>query len=196
MKMGWFEKYFVNRTSKKRNIIPIERILSNINLKEVNKVMEVACGAGFLSKYLAQEHKWNVIGIDVDPKQIERANKYKEDIPNVHYYEANVQKLPFEDNSFDMIVSIDAFHHIIGILDVAINEIVRVLKPGGYFVLIDILFPKNFLFKKYRIPIEKIFMLLDEENHSIVYKKLPNRISDKMRFKIICQKGPIKGQIV
>lgn len=138
MKMIKLEKIFVNRKKEaEKNIKIAEQLFSQIDLSNVKKVLEVGCGIGVLSSYLAKEYGWNVTGIDLDPEQIERAKKDNKENENLRFLEADVTKLPFENNEFDMVLSFDVLHHIPN-WDKALNEIRRVLSPKGFYILNDL----------------------------------------------------------
>lgn len=140
MKMSKFEKIFVNPSARARNIKTFEQLFSQIDLNNVNEVLEVGCGIGVLSSYLAEKYEWEVTGIDLDPEQIERAkNDYREN-KYLKFLEADATKLPFGDNEYDLVLSSDALHHIVSDWDKALNEISRVLRPNGYYVLNDLAF--------------------------------------------------------
>ncbi len=57
-------------------------------------------------------------------------------LDNMVFVKGNAEELPFLDNSFDILFSRLAFHHFTDIESI-FREMVRVLKPGGKFVLID-----------------------------------------------------------
>ncbi|MCK4583812.1 class I SAM-dependent methyltransferase, partial [candidate division WOR-3 bacterium] len=113
MKIGKLEKIFVNRRKEAEKSIKIaERLFRQIDLSNVKKVLEVGCGIGVVSSYLAKRYGWNVTGIDLDPEQIERAKKDNTENEYLRFFEADVTQLPFEDREFDMILSFDVLHHI------------------------------------------------------------------------------------
>ena len=140
MKLGKLEKVLVNRMAK-RNIKTVERLLSQIDLRNVEKVLEVGCGIGMLTSYLVEKYKWKVTGIDLDPEQIERAKKDNKENEKLIFLEADVTKLSFENNEFDMVLSFDVLHHIPN-WDKALNEIIRVLRPKGFYILNDLALPR------------------------------------------------------
>tara|TARA_B100001250_G_scaffold352890_1_gene325906 strand:+ start:69 stop:725 length:657 start_codon:yes stop_codon:yes gene_type:complete len=91
-----------------------------VNLKKSfngGKVLDVGAGAGFSKIMFGDEWKWE--GIDIDPLSDE-----------VHKGDAH--SLNFEDEEFDMVVSIAVFEHLHSPW-IAIKEISRVLKKGGIF---------------------------------------------------------------
>jgi len=188
MKMIKLEKIFVNFSARARNIKIIEQLFSQIDLSNVKKVLEVGCGIGVLSSYLAEKYEWEVTGIDLDPEQIERAkNDYREN-KYIKFLEANATKLPFGDNEFDLVLSVDAMHHIPN-RNEAFDEINRVLKSDGFYVLVDIALP--WLFGKFSIPVDDVINYLKRNCLKIIGGKRPLKMNIiGRRFNIIFQKRP------
>lgn len=103
-------------------------ILARLNKK--SEILDVGCGAGFLSNELALAgHK--VSGIDLSPESISVAKRYDQ-TASVNYQVADALHLPFPDASFDAITAMDFLEHIDN-PETAIKEFARVLKPGGKF---------------------------------------------------------------
>jgi ubiquinone/menaquinone biosynthesis C-methylase UbiE len=181
------EKFFVNPTARARNIKTIEQLFSQIDLSNVKKVLEVGCGVGVLSYYLAEKYKWNVTGIDLDPEQIERAKKDYGENEHLKFFEADVTKLPFGNNKYDLVLSVDALHHIPD-WDKALNEIERVLKLNGFYILSDIALPK--IFGKFSLSVYGIINYLRINCFEIIYENIPGINIIGRRFSIISQKHP------
>lgn len=140
MKMVKIEKWFMNRPQHaKQAINRAEKLLHFVNVKEKQNFLEVGCGNGAVSKYVARKYLLNVTGVDIDTEQIQLAQENIGDIPNVHFLEVDATNLPFQDNDFDIVLSFGVMHHISNWLD-ALGEIRRVLKPQGYFIYADIIF--------------------------------------------------------
>ncbi len=190
MKMVKLEKIFVNASARARNIKIIEQLFSQIDLSNVKKVLEVGCGIGVLSSYLAEKYKWEVTGIDLDPEQIKKAKNDHRENKYLKFLEADATKLPFRDSGFDLVLSSDALHHIVSDLDKALSEISRVLRPNGFYVLNDLTFPRLGFFKKWRIPVEDVVNYMKRNNLKIVYEKKPKITIMEWRFSIIFQKSP------
>ena len=119
-------------------------ILQKINLygmlKAETKILDVGCGAGFLSNALAKEGL-NITGVDLSPESLKVAAKYDE-TKSVKYQTADAYHLPFADQSFDVLTAMDFLEHVEDPKEV-IKEFSRVLKPGGLFIFHT--FNRNFL---------------------------------------------------
>ena len=188
MKMIKLEKIFVNSSARARNIKVIEQLFSQIDLSNVKKVLEVGCGIGVLSSYLAEEYKWQVTGIDLDPEQIDRAKNDHRENKYLKYLEADVTKLPFGDSEFDLVLSVDALHHIPN-RNKAFDEISRVLESNGFYVLVDIALPR--FFGKFSIPVDEVISYMRRNSFIIIHGKKPPKINIiGRRFNIIFQKSP------
>jgi len=93
-------------------------------------VLDVGCGAGFISNHLARA-KYEVSAIDLSENSLAVA-KQKDETGTVNYIYADAYQLPFSNASFDCIVSTDFLEHVSEPQKV-LKEIYRVLKPGGIF---------------------------------------------------------------
>jgi ubiquinone/menaquinone biosynthesis C-methylase UbiE len=179
MKLGKIEKWFMNRPKHAQRVIArAEKLSYFANVKEKQNFLEVGCGNGATSKYFAQKYLLNVTGTDVDSEQIRLAQKNSDDISNIRFLEADATNLPFGDNDFDIVLSFGVMHHISNWLD-ALKEIKRVLKPKGYFIYVDLLYPKwtakiGKLFKhKYGITtLHDLSSFIEKNNFSTIHSSL------------------------
>ena len=94
------------------------------------QVLDIGCGAGFLSNELARQ-KHHVTGIDLSEETLEVARRHDE-TRTVNYMRADATNLPFEDARFEVVCAMDFLEHVESPA-VLIREISRVLKPGGLF---------------------------------------------------------------
>lgn len=115
-------------TSKRIRII-FDDLLSEIDLKD-KKFLDAGCGLGFFSKR-AFSKKAKVTGIDIGGRLIARCKKT---IPGVNFMNGSVTRMPFDDKSFDIVLSTEVIEHVEDPVD-AIQELFRVVKPNGYIVL-------------------------------------------------------------
>lgn len=143
MKMTKFEKRFVNRKKKAdRNIKKVQHAFQHIEIEKIHTVLELGCGIGFVSTYLAESYHFEVYGTDYDTDQVQIACELQPKIKHLHFQVEDAAKLSFRDSGFDLVLSQNVFHHVPG-WEVAIREITRVLRPGGYLVWLDLVFPKT-----------------------------------------------------
>ena len=99
------------------------------------RVLDVGCGPGDLSIRISQQCQ-AVWGVDVTPEMIEIADqKVAFEPANVCFQEADACDLPFENYSFDTVMSVNALQAMTQ-PEKAILEMSRVLKPGGELLLI------------------------------------------------------------
>lgn len=94
------------------------------------KILEIGCGQGFNTYLLSKKTQNRVIGIDLSKKDIDIS---KQRYPNVDFIVMNAEKLKFKDNYFDFIYAIEVLEHV-NHLGKVLNEIKRVLKPGGKLI--------------------------------------------------------------
>lgn len=113
-----------------------------LNLMKGEKVLDLGCGRGGETIEAAQRigTKGFAWGLDITPRMIELAQEraQKEQIQNVEFLKASMDSLPFEDNSLDAVFSNCAINHVEDKVAVY-QEIYRVLKQGGRFVVSDIM---------------------------------------------------------
>jgi ubiquinone/menaquinone biosynthesis C-methylase UbiE len=111
-------------------------------------VLDIGCGSGALAVSMAKRYeKAQIIGIDYWGKQwaysqtLCEKNAELENVPNrIRFEKASATDLPFDDESFDVVLSNLVFHEVGGVKDKTevIKEALRVLKKGGKFVFQDL----------------------------------------------------------
>jgi ubiquinone/menaquinone biosynthesis C-methylase UbiE len=101
-------------------------------------VLDIGCGTGrLLRKVAARWPAAHLIGIDPAEGMVEEARRLT---PGATFYVSPAEALPLPDSSVDLVMSTTSFHHW---LDQAqgLHQIARVLRPGGRFLLADVLLP-------------------------------------------------------
>jgi len=105
-----------------------------LNLPRSTVVLDLCCAHGIVTESLTTAFD-QVTGLDASPKAIARA---RERVPQATYVEAFAEAMPFEDQSFDLVHTSMALHEMQPQqLTAIVAEVWRVLKPGGWFALID-----------------------------------------------------------
>ena len=95
--------------------------------------LDVGCGEGRFSRMLSR-HGVEVVGVDPTRALIARARARAK---NGVYIEAQAERLPFRDATFDLVVTYLSLIDVVDVLS-AINEMVRVLKPGGALLVANL----------------------------------------------------------
>jgi 2-polyprenyl-6-hydroxyphenyl methylase/3-demethylubiquinone-9 3-methyltransferase len=106
-----------------------EKIRQHFGSQE-SSVLDVGCGAGFLSNHLAAEGLV-VTGLDASPGSLHIARAH-DHTGSVRYLEGDAYRLPFDEASFDVVTAMDFLEHVEA-PERVIVEIARVLKPQGLF---------------------------------------------------------------
>lgn len=108
-----------------------------INLASTDSVLDIAAGTCICGRSIAPSVKM-VTCIDATQAMLEvgKQKAHKEGLDNIIFVKGYAEELPFLNDSFDVVISRLAFHHFPNIED-PILEMVRVLKPGGKLVIID-----------------------------------------------------------
>ena len=95
---------------------------------EQSKVLDVGCGTGRWSIYLSSKFS-NVYAMDPS-KAIYAAANLTKDIPGILLIKASAENIPFEDDTFDLVISLGVLHHIPD-TQKALNTIVKKVNKGG-----------------------------------------------------------------
>ena len=93
-------------------------------------LLDVGCGAGFMSNAFAVEG-FQITGVDLSEESLEVAKRY-DSTKTVRYLKADALQLPFQDGQFDAVIAMDFLEHV-DAPEKVILEISRVLRPGGLF---------------------------------------------------------------
>jgi ubiquinone/menaquinone biosynthesis C-methylase UbiE len=125
---------YVGITKHSGGIEATNELLSLCNIGDACEVLNVGCGIGVGSTYVAWKYKCHVVGVDISEKMIEwsrrRAREERVEA-RVEFRTADVLDLPFEADRFDIVLAESV---LVFVEDKAraIRECVRVAKPGGY----------------------------------------------------------------
>ena len=111
--------------------------LADIDFPENANVLDAGCGTGVISRELACKlNAGQVTGIDPSPVFLATARKKASDIPHLNYVKGDCRHLPFDDESFDVVIFHTTLSHI-PVPEKALAEVFRVLHPGGILAIFD-----------------------------------------------------------
>jgi ubiquinone/menaquinone biosynthesis C-methylase UbiE len=115
-------------------------LISGANIEPRHRVLDIGCGTGTLMVKLKQEYRVaQAVGLDPDPKALRRARiKAAGAAVSVQFDRGFANELPYTHESFDRVFSSFMFHHLNKQeRENMLREVLRVLKPGGSFHLVD-----------------------------------------------------------
>lgn len=127
----------IQKERRQAQIDLIEELLRWARVEQPTQVLDVGCGIGGSSLYLAEKYGARVTGITLSPVQAERATQRAREAgraDRVSFQVADALHLPFADQSFDLVWSLESGEHMADKVKF-LQECYRVLKPGGLFLM-------------------------------------------------------------
>jgi len=120
-----------------------ERLARMVSAGPNDRAVDLACGPGTLALRFARHVRW-VCALDLTPAILARArgNAIKDGLANLVCVLGDAQALPFADGALDIAVTSYSMHHISDPAKV-VNEMARVVRPGGRVGVLDIVVPED-----------------------------------------------------
>jgi arsenite methyltransferase len=116
------------------------------NLREGDKVLDLGSGSGMdaFAAALKVGKTGKVFGVDMTDEQLQKAERLRKEynFENVSFHKSYIEKLPFEDGSFDVVIS-NGVVNLCPDKEKVFAEVSRVLKPKGRMVIADIVTEKQ-----------------------------------------------------
>ena len=132
---GQMERHHLNIT---------EKTLHLMDLRPGERVLDLGCGSGWATRLLARlvgegpEGFGQVVGVDVSDEMVRLARESSKDFANILYVWGSAQQIPWEENFFDKVLSVESFYYYPD-QDRALMELFRVMAPRGrLFILINL----------------------------------------------------------
>jgi ubiquinone/menaquinone biosynthesis C-methylase UbiE len=116
----------------------VQRFVEAVPADATSVILDVACGPGIITAALAPRAR-EVVAFDLTPEMLTKARQRcaEANLTNVTFREGSATDMPFPDASFDAVVTRLSVHHFQDPRR-PLAEMARVLKPGGAFVLADV----------------------------------------------------------
>ena len=125
-------------------------VVDIIKKQQPKSILDIATGTGDLAINLAQTSAEKIIGLDISPGMLnvgKQKVKDKKLDDRIDMIIGDSENMPFEDNTFDAITVAFGVRNF-ETLNNGLKEILRVLKPGGTFVILETSVPTKFPFKQ------------------------------------------------
>ncbi|MGB7115560.1 MAG: methyltransferase domain-containing protein [Anaerolineales bacterium] len=121
----------------------VDRIHSAAGLGDKLRVLDVGCGPGIVTEALAGDGH-GMIALDITPEMVHRARQRCQDSGffNVHYIIGQAEKLPFEEASFNAVVTRLTIHHFAD-PGVECSDMARITRSKGRLIVADIISSEN-----------------------------------------------------
>jgi ubiquinone/menaquinone biosynthesis C-methylase UbiE len=110
----------------------VKDVVSRFSPTQPYKLLDAGCGTGGMLHTLHETRpEWQITGLDLSSVAVEHCQQ--RGLPEI--IRGSVDKMPFPNASFDVVVSLDVLYHKQVSQNRALSEIARVLKPGGLLIL-------------------------------------------------------------
>ncbi|WP_231592448.1 class I SAM-dependent methyltransferase [Methanosarcina sp. Kolksee] len=166
----------------RRKLQPPDKVIKRSGITEGMRILEVGCGSGAFTTFAAKVSgiKGEVYALDIQPKMLLQLKKKlsrpeNRDIKNIKLVEGDVHKLPFDDNSFDLVYTVTVLQELPD-KNRALKEMKRVMKPGGILAVTEFLLDPDY-------PLKSTTIKLGEEAGFILDKVAGNLWNYTVRFK-------------
>jgi arsenite methyltransferase len=133
---------------ERHHISIAEQTIRRMELKPGDRVLDLGCGAGWATRILARlvsekpADGGQVVGLDVSDEMISRARAASKDFENVMFVWGSASKIPWQENFFDKVLSIESFYYYPD-QDRALAELFRVMAPKGQLYILINLYKDN-----------------------------------------------------
>jgi arsenite methyltransferase len=121
-----------------------EKTMRRMGLRPGERVLDLGCGSGWATRLLARLVSegpagfGQVVGVDISDEMIRQARVASKDFDNVMFVVGSAQQIPWEENFFDKVLSVESFYYYPD-QDRALAELFRVMAPRGrLFILINL----------------------------------------------------------
>ncbi len=171
----------------------LKDIIDNLSIpKETGKIINLGCGNSEFCENMYDDGYHNIYNIDISKNVINIMKKRNEKRPEMSFEVMDVRDLKYENNSIDLAVDKSTIDALLcgenSYINVAkmIKEVQRVLKVGGYYMIISYGSPENRV-----IHLERKFEDFDVQIYSIKYNYIEDDDYDKIHYIYLCKK--LKG---
>jgi ubiquinone/menaquinone biosynthesis C-methylase UbiE len=184
---AWFGPFL--DSNYRRRIQPPEQLIERSGIKKGMQVLDLGCGPGAFTPFIARTVGENgrVYAFDIQSKMLEQLrNKLSKPenkgIKNIKLIEGNAYELPFDDNYLDLVNMVTVLQEIPD-RNRALQEVKRVLKPGGLLAVTELFPDPDYPWKSTTIKLGKEAGFVPDEisgnffNYTVRFRKPDGSVS-------------------
>ena len=121
----------------------LDLLIKMANVSSEDKVLDVACGSGIVACAFAK-YASHVTGVDITPAMLGQAEALSQQkgLTNLSWQRGDIEKMPFADNRFSIVLSRYAFHHFLS-PDAVLSGMMRLCQHGGRILIADVALPPD-----------------------------------------------------
>jgi ubiquinone/menaquinone biosynthesis C-methylase UbiE len=109
----------------------VRQVVAQMGIQSGDQILDLGCGNGWATRLLAKTTSGvGAVGVDVSPAMIGQAEELHSYTIRARYELCPIEKLDFNDGQFHRVFSMETLYYAVD-LEVALAEMLRVLKPGG-----------------------------------------------------------------
>ncbi len=114
-----------------------EIVLSTLNLKPDNRILDIGSGPGLLLEDMAKivDQRGSICGIEISEPFVALSKMRCSQLPQVEIRKGDATSIPFSNEEFDVAVSTQVYEYINDV-DTSLDELFRILKPGGHATIV------------------------------------------------------------
>ncbi|WP_077720561.1 class I SAM-dependent methyltransferase [Novibacillus thermophilus] len=123
---------------KRVQLLPQEEIIRNLCIAPGDRVADLGAGSGYFTLPIAKATQTNVYAVDIEPKMLDEL-KRRAAAANIHHIQSvvsDLEDIPLKDDSVDKVMAAFVLHEV-GNLSNALQEMKRILKPGGRGLVLE-----------------------------------------------------------
>ena len=116
------------------------KTLRRMDVQAGDRVLDLGCGSGWATRLLAKiaGDSGRVVGLDVSGEMVKQAREASANVQNIEFVRGSAEQIPWQDAFFDKVLSVESFYYYAD-QDRALDELSRVMRPGGrLFILINL----------------------------------------------------------
>jgi ubiquinone/menaquinone biosynthesis C-methylase UbiE len=165
------------------------KTLRLMDLRAGQRVLDLGCGAGWATRLLARAvaqdpiGEANVVGLDISDEMIRLARETSREFSNVRFVVGSAAQIPERDDFFNRVLSVESFYYYPD-QGLALDEIFRVMAPGGrLFILINLYTDNEYSLQwvdKLKVPVrvrsaaEYVAMLPEHGFENAEFRQIPD----------------------